>query len=981
MTHFLFRPLPVLLFASFLAISGFSTALGEESNSMPSERPDTLTLPVLPEERITEPSLKKQREKPTVAEIGADASKKAVEREKQGGPDWTLFWRALGVIVAAISLLFGLYKWKKSSKHLWQELLIKKKFEKWWQGQDLAKEYEAYRKTLIEEHNKSSIPSSNAFQSFSVTLEDTFVSLRLSDAIQCSGSDGHSEPISDQQQRRILAPQDVLRLAFERGRRLLLIIGDPGAGKTTLLKHYLLSLLNNRQHEAFGFNTPVKVFFIYLRELKKDNNDYQDLTDQLADHSKHSADVISRWLDHDKSLILFDGLDEISDEHDRIKVCQWIDRMVAHNPKAHFVVSSRPTGYRKGDGIELKTVLVRADILGFTKEQQDEFLDKWFKAYYCLKEMRNDEIDEATWLRLQEEKAKEKASGIKAFLNDIKNKTLRELAVLPLLLQIMAMLWKERDKLPGSRVELYESALYYLLGYRDEKRGISPLIPAFDAMKVLAPVALWMQEKIRKEEAEQKEILQKMQEELRVLPDPPDTALFFQHIVDRSGLLVKYVDTSQYRFSHKTFREYLAGFQLKEDRPYECLDKLVGHFGQDWWSEVLRFFLWQVDAKVFNTFMERFFDSSKSESLTQKEQDLLALLVEEAPRKKVNALEQKLLDPETGLNQQLYLLNCLDIIRVQKSGEAAIVDAVRSFIDSKNARDDKVLLRAQEILGVDAVAGKDMHISNVEFGAQYIRINKGDFKYSLSGKTVTVEELYVAKYPVTNKQYKQFIAYLDAGGQTPGLLPVEEYKQALFEIARQNDERGVYLYLQKETNWARLFRTFYDDNKSFVNDDQPVVAVTWYAARAYCLWISMLESEGKEKERYRLPTEIEWEWAAGGRREKPDEVLGVRKYPWADEPEPTTKHANYDENEGATTPVGRYPDGATPEGLYDMAGNVWEWMENWYDKDEDWKALRGGSWYDGPEFLACSARSSGNPDFRHFNIGFRVVRPSPVAKR
>ncbi len=713
--------------------------------------------------------------------------------------------------------------------------------------------------------------------------------------------------------------------------------------------------------------------------MKKDS-DYRDLAKPLAeqDYAKCSADAFTRWLDDDKSLILLDGLDEISEEPDRIRACDWIDRMVAKYPKACFVVSSRPTGYRKGDGIELKTVLVRADIQGFTEKQQDEFLDKWFKAYYCLKEMRDDKVDEDEWKRHQEEKAREKAGGIKAFLDDEKNITLRKLASSPLLLQIMAMLWKERDKLPGSRVELYESALYYLLGYRDEKRGIIPLIPANDAMKVLAPVALWMQEQVRKDEAEQEEIIQKMGEELSVLSDPPDKELFFQRIVDRSGLLVRYVNTTQYQFSHKTFREYLAGFQLKEDRPYEHLGKLVRHFGEDWWSEVLRFFLWQVDANVFNAFMEKFFGSAKSESLTQKEQDLLALLVEEAPRKKIDALQKKLLDQTTGVNQQLYLLDCLDRIRLQNPAGSDVVGAVRDFINSENVRDNKVILRAQEMMGADSVSGEEVFISHVELDAQYIRIEKGDFIFSVSGKAVSVEELYVAKYPVTNKRYRQFIAYLDSPEPIRAHFSVEDYRQLLLEIARQSDDTRFFPYLQQQTDWAELFSSSYDDDERFAHDDQPVVGVSCYAARAYCLWLSMLESKGNEKGRYRLPTEMEWEWAAGGRRDKSGEVLEVREYPWGDKPEPTPKHANYDRNEGATTLVGRYPDGATPDGLYDMAGNVWEWMENGYKDDTDHVALRGGSWLSNAGYLLCSARSSlDDPQLRDSVIGFRVVRPSP----
>lgn len=155
--------------------------------------------------------------------------------------------------------------------------------------------------------------------------------------------------------------------------------------------------------------------------------------------------------------------------------------------------------------------------------------------------------------------------------------------------------------------------------------------------------------------------------------------------------------------------------------------------------------------------------------------------------------------------------------------------------------------------------------------------------------------------------------------------------------------------------------------------------MSWFAATAYCLWLSLLESGGKDTGLYRLPKEAEWEWAAGGRCDKPDKPLKARKYPWGDTPEPSSKYANYDNNEGATTPVGRYPDGATPEGLYDMAGNVWEWMENLYREDKKWKSLRGGSWNNSSEYLACSYRNYGfNPDGRLSNIGFRVVRPSPL---
>ena len=267
----------------------------------------------------------------------------------------------------------------------------------------------------------------------------------------------------------------------------------------------------------------------------------------------------------------------------------------------------------------------------------------------------------------------------------------------------------------------------------------------------------------------------------------------------------------------------------------------------------------------------------------------------------------------------------------------------------------------------------------IEEQAQYILIPGGNFKYSVSEKTETVPDLYLAKYPVTNKRYRAFIAYLENQHESTKKIPCARFAEKLLEFSQPISGYTEYLGSDFQ-DWSQKLRSRYEDEKRFNQDDQPVVGVSWFAARAYCFWLCCLhaEEEGSKLEIekianiYRLPTELEWEWAAAGR-----EADGsLRQYPWAKEKgEPSDKLANYDEKVGATTPVGRYPEGATPEGLMDMAGNVWEWTENYYDKDENYPALRGGSWDDSTGDLRCSVRLSNYPDLRYGNFGFRVVRP------
>jgi formylglycine-generating enzyme required for sulfatase activity len=161
-----------------------------------------------------------------------------------------------------------------------------------------------------------------------------------------------------------------------------------------------------------------------------------------------------------------------------------------------------------------------------------------------------------------------------------------------------------------------------------------------------------------------------------------------------------------------------------------------------------------------------------------------------------------------------------------------------------------------------------------------------------------------------------------------------------------------------------------------------VVNVSWYDARDYCQWLSEVTGRG-----YGLPSEAEWEKGARG--------TDGRIYPWGNQWD-ATRCNSFESRLGKTTSVHAYPQGASPYGILDMAGNEWEWTRSLWGRSverpdhrypyratdgrenvaagqEELRVLRGGAFDGSPRRARCASRYGDAPNYRYWSVGFRVV--------
>jgi formylglycine-generating enzyme required for sulfatase activity/energy-coupling factor transporter ATP-binding protein EcfA2 len=747
------------------------------------------------------------------------------------------------------------------------------------------------------------------------------------------------------------APVHVEEAMAEQGR--VVVLGDPGSGKSTLLKHLALRLASEPD-APLPILVPLNAYADALSRAD------QNLEHYLAEHFAGLAQGIAGLaplfesaLAQGRAVILLDGLDEV--QRDRAHLVNKVEAFAREAVKRgnKVVVTSRIVGYRDSPLTPQDWALYT--LLDFDRAAIEQFANKWCRAF------------ETSTLGDTPEARASAETERRGLLEAIDaNPGVAQLASNPLLLTILALIKRQGVSLPNRRVELYELYLKTLITAWSKARALDrrPVGPPQDYLQtiaVLGPLALWL----RKENPTAGLVTEeRLIEWLTEFFKGEDWGLkqgaamrqareFLDSVRKYSNLLLER-GQGRFGFIHLTFEEALAARGLVQAGQLKLDDSLA----------VIRQYLT---------------DPGWRETI------LLAVgvwgLVREQPRvagEVVRAMLKMECGEANACRNVLIAGACLEDVGELGLGRAAAQDVTGALLAVLRNRSLPPAIQrdAGFSLGRTAQSGT----RSADDLDKFIAIPAGPFLYGDDKHKVTIKEPFaIAKYPVTNLQYRRFIEAKgynrrefwseDGWAWRTGTYDSQAPKEYRDYLAQRPPEKRGEPFLWHDMKWN--------------NPLAPVVGVSWFEAEAYGNWLA--REMGKPM---RLPTEEEWERAA----RHPD----GREYPWGNEFDRNRLNCAefwggrddldwnkwYDEKGyevASTTIVGQFLEGNSVLGLSDMSGNVWEWTCSWYDAEKVYRTVRGGSWDDNRYNTRCADRYRPVPVDWFHDIGFRLVSPGSIS--
>jgi formylglycine-generating enzyme required for sulfatase activity/class 3 adenylate cyclase len=509
---------------------------------------------------------------------------------------------------------------------------------------------------------------------------------------------------------------------------------------------------------------------------------------------------------------------------------------------------------------------------------------------------------------------------------------LLEMARNPYLLTVMIDVFEEDSQLSQNRADLMQRFTQILLGWSKAKCPPDQWIDADVQYEALSVMAFEMQARSgfgTKVKTEQVKAV--MPHQVMLDPNWPSQPTPPDQVLSLAAsakIIEMPVDRLTVRFYHQLLQEYFAAHQLIKQDPA----KLADLWRWPWLETEMP--LWVRP--------ENNYEPLPPPPTTGWEETTI-LAAGSTP------------ENDTQLVQALLQINPVLAGRCLLQGQArfnsATCQAVINHLLSTVANPEvalRVRIAAGDVLG---------YLGDPRKGEMVV-IPAGEF---LMGEVREQHELFLpdyqlGKYPVANAEYERFI---EAGG----------YQNKSFWT------KAGWIEIGQNQNEPRYWQ-----DERFNKPNQPAIGLSWYECVAYCRWLS-----AETGQLYRLPTEAEWEKGARG--------VDGRVYPWGSEFEASRLNARAGDQQVCTiTPVGIYPTGTSPFGLFDCAGNVWEWCATrWkkpfpYDVNQDeWQAdylegqnlrvLRGGSWNYKAEATRCSYRFKFQPYGWTGRGSYRVVSP------
>ncbi|MDM8544538.1 SUMF1/EgtB/PvdO family nonheme iron enzyme [Desulfococcaceae bacterium HSG9] len=623
--------------------------------------------------------------------------------------------------------------------------------------------------------------------------------------------------------------------------KYLLIQGDAGSGKTTLLKHFCYTMAHEPGWKNCDGYLPVLIFLKDIKRLF-----VKDAPPNAATAEK----LLNRYFEDVQNGLSSDIVKSFCDTEKAVFLFDGLDEISSAIRKPLVKSLAAFRRMHKGcpmilsgrpHGVDSTVVNYFGDrhikIEPLDRQQVETFITRWFGNVYGSRS----KIGHRTALDMIGE------------IND--HPGVERLIDNPLMLTAICILYHDGGELPGQRAELYKKFVNNLLCRRfDDPEKVH---------RFLMALALEMHTKHDKgmDRADAVKILQNVYaqwEPGRAPLGKQRAEAKFDHIEPRCGLMQHQSEHGRHGFHHLTFQEFLAATALI-DRELDYQKAIEEYWGDPWYKEMAELYIGYL-------------------SIENRNQALNIVK---------NVLDGE--DQTPFYRWRLAARSLLDIHPDKRDIDVndLAAEKLRKIIVSQAEVKDRA--DAGEILG---------WLGDLRALDRFVEIEGG--VYPLENGRIKIRPFEIGKYPVTNQQFKKFVAaggYSDTAYWSPEGLKWLQHTQA------------------KEPRYWR-------DRKSTC-PNAPVVGVCWLEADAYMRWLTSNQNDGYT---YRLPDENEWEAAAAG--------FEQRQYPWCKEWD--SAKCNTEENKiGKTTSVGIFTQGETPQGVAELSGNVWEWTcSDYYSKKQ-----------------------------------------------